>query len=330
MIYTVTLSPSLDYVMEYDRLDIGGLNRAGHTRISAGGKGINVSKVLTRLQLDNLMLGFVGGFVGDEIERQLSLEGYASEFIRLESGVSRINVKVRAGYDTTQLNAPGPEIPRSSMEMLNRQISRLGKDDFLVLAGNLPEGMPEYTYSSLMELASSHGVETIVDASGNTLLSTLRMRPFLVKPNREELEALFSTRILTHENVDKYACELVKKGARNVLVSLDQEGAVLACENGRLYYQPAPEGRLMNPVGAGDSMVAGFLWGYCAKCGELLNNDRSCTTSPDSISGEILTSQVMDEIYREALKCAVSAGTASAFSPGLASGDDIRAIRRRL
>ncbi len=311
MIYTVTLGPSLDYTMEYGSIEKGGLNRAKSTRITAGGKGINVSKVLTHLKMENLMLGFVGGFVGDEIERQLSAGGYASEFIRLESGVSRINVKAHAGFDTTQLNAPGPEIPRSSMEKLKTQIERLSKGDFLVLAGNLPEGMPDYTYGSIMETASARGVETIVDASGNTLLSTLSLHPFLIKPNREELETLFSTRILTHENVDRYACELIKKGARNVLVSLDQEGAVLACENGSIFYQAACEGRLNNPVGAGDSMVAGFLWGYCEKRGEL----------PD---GSI------DELYREALKCAVSAGTASAFSPDLASGDDIRAIRRRL
>ncbi|MCR5684687.1 MAG: 1-phosphofructokinase family hexose kinase [Lachnospiraceae bacterium] len=308
MIYTVTLGPSLDYAMEYDRIEIGGLNRARTAGLTAGGKGINVSKVLTHLGLDNLMLGFVGGFVGDEIERQLSAGGYESEFIRLESGVSRINVKARAGFDTTQLNAPGPEIPRSAMEKLETQLARLKKGDFVVLAGNIPEGMPDYTYSSVMEKVSAKGADVVVDASGNALLSTLSMHPFLVKPNREELEGLFSTKIRTREEVDKYALELIKKGARNVLVSLDQEGALLACDHGSILYQAAPEGRLVNPVGAGDAMVAGFLWGYCS-----------------AFNGE-----ASEEVFREALKCGVSAGTASAFSPGLASGDDIRAIRRRL
>ncbi|MCR5330776.1 MAG: 1-phosphofructokinase [Lachnospiraceae bacterium] len=300
MIYTVTFNPSLDYTMEFDTIHEGKLNRAKYARITAGGKGINVSKILTRLNVDNLILGFVCGFTGDEIERSLSREGCASEFIRLDRGISRINVKVNSGQ-TTELNAPGPEIPPKDLDLLDKQLDRLGRGDFLVLAGNIPEGIPEFSYRMLINKMNSKGVKTVVDASGNALLSTLEFSPFLIKPNRQELSELFSTNALSRESIDRYAAELRSKGAANVLVSLDSEGAVLATENGDIIYRPAPEGKAVNPVGAGDAMVAGFLWGY--------------TETGD---------------YSEALKCGVAAGSASAFSQGSVSGDDIRALRRLL
>jgi len=297
MIYTVTFNPSLDYAMDFDEVVRGGLNRAKHASITAGGKGINVSKVLTGLGVENLMLGFVAGFTGDEIERSLSREGYRSEFIRLERGTSRINVKVNTG-EMTELNAGGPEIPKNAVEKLHTQLDRLNKGDFLVLAGNIPEGMPEFTYNLIIDKMNAKGVKTVVDASGSVLMSSLQYSPFLIKPNRQEISELFSIRLSGPENAEKYLRQLQAKGAGNILLSLDKEGAVLLTEEGELFYRPAPEGNVINSVGAGDSMVAGFLWGYIE-------------------TGD----------YREALVCAVSAGSASAFSHGFASGADIRALK---
>ena len=300
MIYTVTFNPSLDYTMEMDSFDKGALNRAKSAQITAGGKGINVSRILTRLNVENLILGFAGGFTGDEIDRLLNAEGCESEFIRLDRGVSRINVKVCTD-EATELNAPGPEIPTKALEKLDTQLDRLNEGDYLVIAGNIPESLPDFSYRMIINKMNSKGVRTVVDASGTALFSTIEFAPFLIKPNRQELGELFSTKTLSMENVEKYASELRAKGARNVLVSLDREGAVLAAETGEIIYQPAPERNVINPVGAGDSMLAGFLWGF------IETND-----------------------YREALKCGVAAGSASAFSYGFATGDDIRALRRLL
>ena len=303
MVYTVTLNPSLDYTMELDGLEKGILNRADSARITAGGKGINVSRILTRLDVDNLILGFAAGFTGDEIERSLNAEGCESEFIRLEKGISRINVKVcsKEVNGVTEINAPGPEIPVKALEKLDVQLDRLKEGDYLVLAGAIPEGLPEFSYRMIINKMNSKGIRTVVDASGNSLLSTLEFAPFLIKPNRQELGELFSTKNITPESAEKYALELRAKGAENVLVSLDREGALLATENDEIIYQAAPERTVVNPVGAGDSMLAGFLWGLIE-------------------TGD----------YREALKCGVAAGSASAFSYGFANGDDIKAIRRML
>ena len=300
MIYTVTFNPSLDYAMNFHQIKQGALNRAVSAAISAGGKGINVSRILTQLNIDNQILGFIAGFTGDEIERELKENGYSTDFIRLEKGVSRINVKV-SSEGITELNAPGPEISKNSLEALYAQLDRLNEGDFLVLAGNIPEGMPDFTYSLILERMNRRGVNSIVDASGNVLLSTLNFAPFLIKPNRQELEELFSTTIPNHESSIRYIRELQNKGARNVLVSLDHEGAVLGCENSDILYMPAPEGNINNTVGAGDSMVAGFIWGYLEKGN-----------------------------YEDALECSISAGSAAVFSPGMPSGDDIRALRRLL
>ncbi len=263
MVYTVTLNPSLDYTMELDGLEKGILNRADSARITAGGKGINVSRILTRLDVDNLILGFAAGFTGDEIERSLNAEGCESEFIRLEKGISRINVKVCSKEVTgvTEINAPGPEIPVKALEKLDVQLDRLKEGDYLVLAGAIPEGLPEFSYRMIINKMNSKGIRTVVDTSGNSLLSTLEFAPFLIKPNRQELGELFSTKNITSESAEKYALELRAKGAENVLVSLDREGALLATENDEIIYQAAPERTVVNPVGAGDSMLAGFLWG---------------------------------------------------------------------
>ena len=297
MVYTLTFNPSLDYTLEFDDISPGRLNRAKSTAITPGGKGINVSRILTGLGVDNLILGFTAGFTGDEIERSLKGLGCRSEFIKLDRGCSRINVKVRSG-SVTELNAPGPEISRDALFQLFNRLDRLAKDDYLVLAGNIPGGLPDYTCGQILEKMNSKEVRTIVDMSGAALLSALGFEPFLIKPNRQELEELFCARRSSREDSEKYIRRLQEKGARNVLVSLDSEGAILLTENNELYYQAAPEGKVINPVGAGDSMVAGFIWGFIR-------------------SGD----------YREALKCGVSAGSASAFSPDLALGEDIKALR---
>lgn len=299
MIYTLTFNPSLDYIMELDSLNPGGMNRASSTRITPGGKGINVSIVLTALGVENSMLGFVAGFTGDIIERELKSSGYDTAFIHLESGLSRINVKLSSNV-STEINAPGPSIGRAELELLYSQLDLLTNEDILVLAGAIPDTLPDYTYQMIVERMNDRGVKTVVDATGNLLLSTLSCHPFLIKPNRQELETLFSCKILLHEDVSKYAGKLIEMGAQNVLVSLDHEGAVLATASETIYV-PAPDGNVINPVGAGDSMVAGFLTGW-----------------------------LETGLKAEALKMSVAAGSASAFSSGFASGDDIRTLRRLL
>ena len=305
MIYTLTFNPSLDYTMELPELVPGGMNRAHRAGITPGGKGINVSMILDTLGMANTMLGFVAGFTGDEIERSLKASGHHSDFIRLKSGLSRINVKLcsdasyAAGTAPTELNAPGPAIDHDSLNALDAQLNRLSAGDVLVLSGSVPESLPVYTYQRILDSLKGRNVLTFVDTTGESLLSTLSCRPFLIKPNRQELEELFSTHIKLHNDVDRYAARLHELGARNVLISLDGEGAVLLCEDGRYIYLEAPSGQVVNPVCAGDSMLAGFIYGW------LSTHD-----------------------HMSAFRYAIAAGSASAFSSGLASKDDIMSLYR--
>ncbi len=298
MVYTLTFSPSIDYIMEMDGLIPGGMNRASATHILPGGKGINVSTVLDSLGVETTMLGFVAGFTGTEIENILNRHGHKTDFIHLSNGLSRINVKV-LGSQATELNAPAPAIYKDDLKVLNDQLSRLKDGDTLVLAGSIPSALPDYTYSVILDSLRSKNITTVVDAEGKLLLSALESHPFLIKPNRQELEALFSTRIISRSDVEKKARTLQEKGARNVLVSLDREGAVLLCEDGSVISCEAPDGNVINPVGAGDSMLAGFICGWLE-------------------TGK----------FEDALKTAVSAGSATAFSGGLPSKDDILSLRR--
>jgi len=298
MIYTVTLNPSIDYAMELKSINIGSVNRTTATRITAGGKGINVSKVLKSLGVESTILGFTAGFTGEEIERSLVSEAYNCSFIHLPRGLSRINVKLTTDV-TTDINGDGPGVERKDLEALFARLEQLGPEDYLVLAGAIPGSLPNYTYQLIMERVRDKGVRVILDASGEQLLSALMLNPYLIKPNRHELEELFSISIRLRSEVDRYALELIDRGAQNVLISLDSEGAVLANSRKELYHIEAPQGLVVNPVGAGDSMVAGYIYG--------------------------LLKGLADE---DILKLCVAAGSATAFSTGFASAEDIISLYR--
>ena len=296
MIYTVTFNPSLDYVVSLDGFALGRTNRTVEERLFPGGKGINVSLVLRELGLESTALGFTAGFVGQEIERRLEELGLHCDFIPLSSGCSRINVKLK-DFDGTEINGMGPEIGTKEWERLSGRLEALGQGDVLVLAGSIPRSLPPTVYGDILGRLSGRGVLTAVDADGSLLTEALAHQPFLVKPNHHELGGIFGVEIRSREEALSYAKRLQTMGAKNVLVSMAGEGAVLADQNGESHQLPAPEGRLVNAVGAGDSMVAGFLAGW------LRTGDFGC-----------------------ALRMGLSAGSATAFSEGLAAGDRIQAV----
>lgn len=296
MIYTVTFNPSLDYVVSLDGFALGRTNRTVEERLFPGGKGINVSLVLRELGLESTALGFTAGFVGQEIERRLEELGLRCDFIPLSSGCSRINVKLK-DFDGTEINGMGPEIGTKEWERLLGRLETLGQGDVLVLAGSIPRSLPPTVYGDILGRLSGRGVLTAVDADGSLLTEALAHQPFLVKPNHHELGGIFGVEIRSREEALSYAKRLQTMGAKNVLVSMAGEGAVLADQNGESHQLPAPEGRLVNAVGAGDSMVAGFLAGW------LKTGDFGC-----------------------ALRMGLSAGSATAFSEGLAAGDRIQAV----
>lgn len=296
MIYTVTFNPSLDYVVSLDGFALGRTNRTVEERLFPGGKGINVSLVLRELGLESTALGFTAGFVGQEIERRLEELGLHCDFIPLSSGCSRINVKLK-DFDGTEINGMGPEIGTKEWERLSGRLEALGQGDVLVLAGSIPRSLPPNVYGDILGRLSGRGVLTAVDADGSLLTEALAHQPFLVKPNHHELGGIFGVEIRSREEALSYARRLQTMGAKNVLVSMAGEGAVLADQNGESHQLPAPEGRLVNAVGAGDSMVAGFLAGW------LRTGDFGC-----------------------ALRMGLSAGSATAFSEGLAAGDRIQAV----
>lgn len=296
MIYTVTFNPSLDYVVSLDGFALGRTNRTVEERLFPGGKGINVSLVLRELGLESTALGFTAGFVGQEIERRLEELGLHCDFIPLSSGCSRINVKLK-DFNGTEINGMGPEIGTKEWERLSGRLEALGQGDVLVLAGSIPRSLPPTVYGDILGRLSGRGVLTAVDADGSLLTEALAHQPFLVKPNHHELGGIFGVEIRSREEALSYAKRLQTMGAKNVLVSMAGEGAVLADQNGESHQLPAPEGRLVNAVGAGDSMVAGFLAGW------LRTGDFGC-----------------------ALRMGLSAGSATAFSEGLAAGDRIQAV----
>ncbi len=296
MIYTVTFNPSLDYVVSLDGFALGRTNRTVEERLFPGGKGINVSLVLRELGLESTALGFTAGFVGQEIERRLEELGLRCDFIPLSSGCSRINVKLK-DFNGTEINGMGPEIGTKEWERLSGRLEALGQGDVLVLAGSIPRSLPPTVYGDILGRLSGRGVLTAVDADGSLLTEALAHQPFLVKPNHHELGGIFGVEIRSREEALSYAKRLQTMGAKNVLVSMAGEGAVLADQNGESHQLPAPEGRLVNAVGAGDSMVAGFLAGW------LRTGDFGC-----------------------ALRMGLSAGSATAFSEGLAAGDRIQAV----
>lgn len=261
MIYTVTFNPSLDYIVTLDQFKVGQVNRTATERIFPGGKGINVSIVLNNLGIKNVALGFTAGFTGKEIEKRLEDFGCEVRFIHVASGLSRINVKLKA-EEESEINGQGPVIDTCALEQLFDQLDSLKEGDFLVLAGSIPASMPEDIYEQIMARLEGRGIQVIVDATKDLLKNVLKYHPFLIKPNNHELGELFGVTLKNDDEIIHYARELQKMGARNVLVSMAGDGAIFIKESGEAIKSNAPKGVVQNSVGAGDSMVAGFIAGY--------------------------------------------------------------------
>lgn len=296
MIYTVTFNPSLDYIVSIDSFELGKTNRTTGERIFPGGKGINVSIVLSNLGIENTALGFTAGFTGEQIEKETRKMGLVTDFIRVDNGFSRINVKLK-DYDGTEINGMGPDITQDAVDKLYGQLGRLKEGDALVLAGSIPKCLPDSIYRDIMEKLQDKRVLFVVDAAKDLLVNVLEYRPFLIKPNNHELGEIFHVTLSTREEVVPYAEKLKEMGAGNVLVSMSGQGAVLVDEEGEVHMLPAPEGNLVNAVGAGDSMVAGFLAGWTEK-----------------------------RDYDHAFRMGVSAGSASAFSEFLATKEEVEEV----
>ena len=293
MIFTVTFNPSLDYVVGLDSFREGEVNRSEWEHIYPGGKGINVSMVLKNLDIRNIALGFVGGFTGKEIQRSVKEFGCYTDFVKLKSGNSRINVKIKADKES-EINGQGPDISEKELGELFEKLGFIEKGDMLVLAGSIPAALPEDTYEKIMKFLENRGVKIVVDATGELLLKVVKYKPFLIKPNKKELSEIFGVVVENREDIILYAKRLQEIGAKNVLVSMAGEGAILIDENDRIHEMQAPKGVVKNSVGAGDSMVAGFIAGY------LLNND-----------------------FEEAFRMGVVTGSASAFSETLATREEV-------
>jgi 1-phosphofructokinase len=296
MIFTVTFNPSLDYVVSVDDFQLGRTNRTTNEQIFPGGKGINVSTVLHHLGIESTALGFTAGFTGEEIIRRVEHSGVKAEFIELPSGNSRINVKLK-NYDGTEINSNGPDISPEKVAELTSRLNQLSSGDILVLAGSIPSSMASSTYCDILEQLKGKDILPVVDATRDLLMPVLAYRPFLIKPNKDELEEIFQTKLHSRADIITYAQQLQQRGAQNVLVSMGGDGAVLAAADGQVFETDAPRGQLINAVGAGDSMVAGFVAGWIEK-----------------------------KDYRHAFYMGVSAGSASAFSEGLAEREKVEAI----
>ena len=293
MIYTVTFNPAIDYLVYVPELKVGSIIRSEKEKTFCGGKGINVSFVLQELGIESTAMGFIAGFTGSAIEQALGGGIIHTDFVHLKEGLTRINVKIRSGYET-DINGQGPAISENDIKALLGKLEELKHGDTLVLAGSIPNTLPSDIYEKIMELLSGTGVRFVVDATKDLLLNSLKYRPFFIKPNNDELGEIFGVRIEKPETAIQYARKLRKMGAVNVLVSMGGEGAVLVDENGKEYYMPAINGKVVNTVGAGDSMVAGFLAGYVQKAD-----------------------------YAYALQLGTAAGGATAFGEGLATRDEI-------
>ena len=297
MIYTVTFNPAIDYVVRLDRpLAVGEVNRAKGEDCVLGGKGVNVSGVLAQLGCESVALGFVAGETGAWLERGLAAQGLKTDFVHLDHGMTRINVKIKAGQET-ELNGAGPDIPESAREQLAAPLDQLAEGDSLILAGSIPASLAQDTYERLLARLQGKGVRAVVDATRDRLVNVLKYRPFLVKPNNHELGEIVGRTLTTDADITAAARTLQEKGARNVLVSMAGDGALLLDEKGEVHRIGTPKGRVVNSVGAGDSMVAGFVAGYLR-------------------SGS----------YREALRLGTACGSATAFSLGLAKKEMIDAL----
>ena len=302
MIYTVTFNPAIDYVVRLDReLKVGDVNRARGEDCVLGGKGINVSGVLAELGCESVALGFVAGETGAWLERGLAAQGLKTDFVHLEHGMTRINVKIKAEKET-ELNGAGPDIPEGAMQALETKLDRLQKDDILILAGSIPASLAQTTYERLLARLEGRGVRAVVDATRDLLVNVLRYRPFLIKPNNHELSDIVGIKLTNDNEVVTAAKMLQEKGARNVLVSMAGDGALLLDEQGGVHRIGCPKGTVVNSVGAGDSMVAGFVAGYQQSGGN----------------------------YDTALRLGTACGSATAFSLGLATRQDIEKLLKTI
>ncbi|MBD5475051.1 MAG: 1-phosphofructokinase [Lachnospiraceae bacterium] len=300
MIYTVTFNPSLDYIVSVDDFKLGLTNRTSSELLLPGGKGINVSTVLMNLGIESTALGFIAGFTGEEVIRRLEEMGVQNGFIRIEEGFTRINLKLKT-IDGTEINGQGPVISEDKVELLMDKLNALGDGDTLFLSGSIPASMPNDAYQRIMERLDGRGVQIVVDATKDLLVKVLPYHPFLIKPNNHELGEIFGVELKTRESVLPYGKKLQEMGAQNVLVSMAGEGAVLIAADGTVYDAPAPKGTLINGVGAGDSMVAGFMAGYMQK-----------------------------QDYKYAFHMGVAAGSASAFSENLATKQEIEVVYKQV
>ncbi|MCI8409659.1 MAG: 1-phosphofructokinase [Lachnospiraceae bacterium] len=303
MIYTVTFNPALDYVIRTEKFATNQVNRSDTESIYYGGKGINVSIILSRLGIANLALGFIAGFTGREIEQGVKERGVLTDFIWLKEGLSRINVKIKSkeNKEETEVNGQGPEIPNTALLQLFDKLERLTGEDMLVLAGSIPKSLPQDIYQQILEQLAPKKIPVVVDATGALLQKVLKYHPFLIKPNNHELGELFHTTLETTDDILLHARKLQEMGARNVLVSMAGNGSILITENQEVHQMGVAKGTVRNSVGAGDSMVAGFIAGY---------------------------QQTKDYAY--ALRLGTAAGGATAFSDDLATKEEIETILKQL
>lgn len=298
MVYTVTFNPAVDYIVHTDELKVGMTNRSEREEIYFGGKGINVSLVLRELGIKSRALGFVAGFTGAAIEKALAESGVDADFVHLGNGFSRINVKIKSSAET-ELNGSGPDIPEKALDELFAKLDKIEDGDTIVLAGSIPADLPEDIYEIILERLRGKKVRAVVDATKDLLMNVLKYEPFLIKPNNHELEEMFGVTLQSIDDIIIYAKKLKEMGAKNVLVSMAGNGAVLLDENGETHICGVCSGTVRNSVGAGDSMVAGFLAG-CEKG------------------------------YDYALRLGTAAGGATAFSDGLAQKDKIYELLKQL
>ena len=301
MIYTVTFNPALDYNVRLDTLTPGKINRVTFEQVLGGGKGINVSIVLGNLGHKSTAMGFLAGFTGKEIIRQLRTFNADEDFVQLDEGFSRINVKVKADIET-EINGQGPKISEAKRDELFAKLSKLGEGDTLVISGSVPNTLPDDMYERTLEPLQGKGIRVVVDAEKGLLLKILKFRPWLIKPNNHELGDMFGVTLKTDEEIITYAKKLQEKGAQNVLISMAGDGAILLTAEGKSYKSPAPKGTLVNSIGAGDSMVAGFIAGYEESKGD----------------------------YEKAFKMGVATGSASAFSENLATRPEVEALLKTI
>ena len=302
MIYTMTLSPALDYIITIENFSKDAVNRNEKEEVFAGGKGINVSQVLKNLEIENVALGFVAGFTGEKIERDLAEYGCFVDFVHLRQGMSRINIKIKGGSTLsekkeTEINGMGPVVPKDKLVQLFEKLEQVRTNDILVLGGSAMQSLPSDIYAQIIEHLKDRNIRVVVDAEKGLLRQALPYKPFLIKPNKRELAGVCDmdvADIKTTDDVIKCAKQLQELGARNVLVSLGEDGALLLLEDGTVYNKKAPKGELVDGVGAGNSMVAGFLAGF-----------------------------MEEEDYQKAFDMALAAGTACAFRAGLPTSKEI-------